>query len=85
MSSTIPSLLPLYSGQNSGDFLNYSDRKLGLKWAMAGYNFGAHYTHANDSGYAIAGSDRRVHVEPTEGRNIARRAPCLDPDVEFQR
>jgi hypothetical protein len=41
----------------TGDFLNYTDWKLGVTWLVAGYNVGAYYsdTNAKDSGYTIAG------------------------------
>jgi uncharacterized protein (TIGR02001 family) len=50
-----------YKGSNggfsNGDFLNYTDWKLGVTWLVAGYNVGAYYsdTNAKDSGYTIAG------------------------------
>ena len=42
---------------NFGDFLNYTDWKLGVTWLVAGYNVGAYYSDSNakDSGYTIAG------------------------------
>ncbi len=45
------------NGINNGDFLNYTDWKLGVTWLVAGYNVGAYYsdTNAKDSGYTIAG------------------------------
>src|ERR1700681_2989925 len=45
------------AGSNNGDFLNYTDWKLGVTWLVAGYNVGAYYsdTNAKDSGYTIAG------------------------------
>ena len=41
----------------TGNFLNYTDWKLGVTWLVAGYNVGAYYsdTNAKDSGYTIAG------------------------------
>ena len=50
-----------YKGSNggvgNGELLNYSDWKLGLTWAVAGWNIGAYYTDSNarDAGYTIAG------------------------------
>jgi len=45
------------SGINNGDNLNYTDWKLGLTYALNGWNFGAYYTDTNakDAGYTLAG------------------------------
>ena len=45
------------AGVNNGDNLNYTDWKLGLTYAMNGWNFGAYYTDTNakDAGYTLAG------------------------------
>ena len=45
------------NGINNGDNLNYTDWKLGLTYAMNGWNFGAYYTDTNakDAGYTLAG------------------------------
>jgi uncharacterized protein (TIGR02001 family) len=45
------------NGVNNGDNLNYTDWKLGLTYALNGWNFGAYYTDtdAKDAGYTLAG------------------------------
>lgn len=45
------------NGADNGDTLDYTDWKLGLNWAVNGWNLGAYYTDTNakDSGYTIAG------------------------------
>ncbi len=44
-------------GIGNSDNLNYTDWKLGLTYAMNGWNFGAYYTDTNarDAGYTLAG------------------------------
>ncbi|HEX6136583.1 MAG TPA: TorF family putative porin [Casimicrobiaceae bacterium] len=50
-----------FNGQNNGvdngDALDYTDWKLGLTYAVGGWNLGAYYsdTNAKDAGYTIAG------------------------------
>lgn len=49
-----------YQGSTNGvsnDVFDYTDWKLGLTWAVAGYNVGAYYTDSNakDAGYTLAG------------------------------
>jgi uncharacterized protein (TIGR02001 family) len=46
-------------GFSNGDFLNYTDWKLGATWLYNGYNIGAYYsdTNAKDAGYVIAGKN----------------------------
>jgi uncharacterized protein (TIGR02001 family) len=50
-----------YNGGNNGfanaDTLNYTDWKLGITWAVSGWNLGAYYTDTNakDAGYTLAG------------------------------
>ena len=45
------------NGFDNGDTLNYTDWKLGLTYAVNGWNIGAYYTDTNakDAGYTLAG------------------------------
>jgi uncharacterized protein (TIGR02001 family) len=45
------------NGFSNGDTLAYTDWKLGITWAVNGWNLGAYYTDTNakDAGYTIAG------------------------------
>jgi hypothetical protein len=50
MFSTIPSLQPLYTWQNSGEFLNYGQWKLGPKWAVGSYHLRSGCTGVRETG-----------------------------------
>jgi hypothetical protein len=65
MSVNLPPLLALYSWRNTGTFGNYSDRKLGAKWAVAAY-----YMHTGD--------DSKCAIAPAASTNSRERSKRED-------
>ena len=79
-----------YQGSTNGvsnNVFDYTDWKLGVTWAISGYNIGAYYTDTNAkaAGYTLAGTNIGRRPAPSSCRRLSDPAPYRQPSPHSSR